>query len=63
VLGERVELGDRYAVDVIDTWNMTATRHPQVFTIDDVQRNSAHARGEVELPEGQAIALRVQLVD
>jgi hypothetical protein len=62
VRGERVQVGDRYAVDIIDTWGMTVTRHPEVFTIDDVQRNDAYAEGSVPLPEGEAIAVRVRRI-
>lgn len=64
VPGERPEPGDRFEVDVIDTWNMTATPVGRTFTLDDVQRNDAYARASapVSLPAGEAIALRITRV-
>lgn len=63
--GERPEPGDRFEVDVIDTWNMTVTPVGRVFTLDDVQRNDAYARASepVALPEGAAIALRITRIE
>lgn len=65
VPGEIPEPGDRFEVDVIDTWNMTVTPVGRVFTLDDVQRNDAYDRASapVELPEGEAIALRITRVE
>jgi hypothetical protein len=65
VPGERPEPGDRFEVDVIDTWNMTVTPIGRVFTLDDVQRNDAYDRASapVELPEGEALALRITRVE
>lgn len=65
VPGERPEPGDRFEVDVIDTWNMTVTPVGRVFTLDDVQRNDAYDRASapVELPEGEALALRITRVE
>ena len=62
--GERPEPGDRFEVDVIDTWNMTVTPLGRTFTLDDVQRNDAYDRASapVELPEGEALALRITRV-
>jgi hypothetical protein len=50
---------------VIDTWNMTVTPVGRRFTLDDVQRNDAYARAAapVELPEGEALALRITRVE
>lgn len=62
--GERLRVGDRFAVDVIDTWSMTVTPAGRTFTLTDVQRNDAYAAGDVplDLPEGEAIALRITRV-
>jgi hypothetical protein len=62
--GERPEEGDVFEIDVIDTWNMTITPVGRRFTLDDVQRNDAYARASapVELPEGEALALRITRV-
>ena len=61
VPGERPQEGDRFQVDVIDTWNMTVSPVDGVFTLDDVQRNDAYDRTSpaVDLPEGEALALRI----
>lgn len=65
VPGERPEPGDRFEVDVIDTWNMTVTPVGRVFTLDDVQRNDAYDRASapIDLPEGEALALRITRVE
>ncbi|WP_166314559.1 DUF4038 domain-containing protein [Microbacterium excoecariae] len=57
--GASVRMGERYVVDIIDTWNMTVTRHGTV-TIDEVLRDEAFA-GEalLPLPAGEAIAVRI----
>lgn len=58
--GEGLEVGDRFEVDVIDTWNMTHVRTGRVFTLTEVHRNDAFADGPpLLLPEGEAIALRI----
>jgi hypothetical protein len=43
---------------------MTITPVGRRFTLDDVQRNDAYARASapVELPEGEALALRITRV-
>jgi len=60
VAGDRLEAGDRFTVDVIDTWNMTVQRDVAQFTLVDIQRNRASAPGAIELPEGEAIAVRIR---
>ncbi|MFK4789699.1 DUF4038 domain-containing protein [Microbacterium sp. ZW T5_56] len=63
-VGERLEVGDRFRVDVIDTWNMTVSPSERVFTVTEVQRNDAYARDDapLELPAGEALALRITRV-
>ncbi|MFS0734982.1 DUF4038 domain-containing protein [Microbacterium sp. 1P10UB] len=63
-LGDRLEVGDAFEVDVIDTWNMTVTPVGRRFVLDDVQRNDAYATGAepVPLPAGEAVALRITRV-
>lgn len=63
-LGERLEVGDRFEVDVLDTWNMTVTPVGRTFVLDDVRRNDAYATesAPVELPVGEALALRIRRV-
>lgn len=65
VPGERLQPGDAFEVDVIDTWNMTVTPVGRRFTLTDVQRNDAYDResAPVVLPEGGAIALRITRVE
>ncbi|WP_106815154.1 apiosidase-like domain-containing protein [Microbacterium timonense] len=65
VPGERPQPGDRFQVDVIDTWNMTVTPVGRLFILDDVQRNDAFDRSAapVELPAGEALALRITRVE
>ena len=41
----QLEVGDRYEVDVIDTWNMTIKPVDQAFELTDVQRNDASRQG------------------
>ena len=62
--GERPKPGDTFEVDVIDTWNMTITPVGRRFTLDDVQRNDAYDRASapIELPAGEALALRITRV-
>ncbi|WP_159618379.1 DUF4038 domain-containing protein [Ruania rhizosphaerae] len=62
--GDRLEVGDAFAVEIIDTWNMTRTPAPESFTLTDVQRNDAYATGNppLSLPEGEAIALLITRV-
>jgi len=64
VPGERLQEGDRFEVDVIDTWNMTVTPVGRRFTLTDVQRNDAYDRASapIDLPEGASIALRITRV-
>lgn len=57
--GERLEVGDRFSVEVVDTWSMTIGA-PVTFTLSEVRRNEALAPGSVALPEGAAIALRIR---
>lgn len=63
--GERLELGDAFEVDVIDTWNMTVSPVGRRFVLDDVRRNEAFTLHEaaVALPVGEALALRITRVD
>ncbi|WP_076682540.1 DUF5605 domain-containing protein [Microbacterium sp. RU33B] len=65
MIGERLEVGDAFEIDVIDTWNMTIMPVGRRFVLDDVQRNEAFARAAdpVALPEGEAIALRITRID
>ena len=61
VRGERLQVGDRFAVDVIDTWNMTVDPVDREFTLTSVERNDAGADGEpVALPAGEALALPIR---
>lgn len=63
VLGERLEVGDAFRVDVIDTWNMTVTPVECAFELTDVERNIARVAGvSISLPEGEALAIRVTRV-
>ena len=57
--------GDRFQVDVIDTWNMTATPIDRVFELGDVHRNEAFATdaAPLVLPAGEALTLRIRRVD
>jgi hypothetical protein len=59
--GERVEVGDRFEVDVIDVWEQTVTPAGRVFTLADVRRNDAYADDAepIALPEGRMVAVRV----
>lgn len=59
--GDRLEPGDAFEVDIIDTWHMTVTPVGRRFVLDDVQRNEAFATAAepVALPTGEAIALRI----
>ncbi|TDE08341.1 DUF4038 domain-containing protein [Jiangella asiatica] len=65
VPGERPEPGDVFEVDVIDTWNMTVTRVDRRFTLTEVLRKDAYDRdcAPLELPHGEAIALRITRVE
>ncbi|TQM43419.1 DUF5060 domain-containing protein [Pseudonocardia cypriaca] len=64
VVGERLQVGDRFAVDVIDTWNTTVEPVGREFTLTSVERNDAWADGEpVALPAGEALALRIRRID
>jgi hypothetical protein len=65
VPGERPQPGDVFEVDVIDTWNMTVTPVGRRFVLDDVQRNNAYDRASapVDLPEGEALALRITRIE
>lgn len=62
--GERLEVGDRFEVDVIDTWAMTVTPVGRSFVLTDVHRNEAFAADSapVELPPAAPIALRITRV-
>jgi hypothetical protein len=63
VRGERLEVGDRFAVDVIDTWNMTVEPVGCEFTLTSVERNDAWAdREPVALPVGESLALRIRRI-
>lgn len=59
--GDRLEVGDRFEVDIIDTWAMTVTPVGRTFTLTEVLRNDAFAGDDapVTLPEGAPIALRI----
>lgn len=61
-LGPQLEVGDRFEVDVIDTWNMTVKPVGRTFELTDVERNDAFAKDAepVPLPEGEALALRIR---
>ncbi|MFC0680192.1 DUF5060 domain-containing protein [Lysobacter korlensis] len=62
VEGERLEIGDRFRVEILDTWHMTITPVNEIFELDHVGRNAATAPGAVQLPAGAAIALRITRV-
>lgn len=63
--GERLEVGDTFEVAVVDTWAMTITPVGRRFTLTEVQRNDAYARGDepIRLPAGEALALRITRID
>lgn len=63
-VGDRLEVGDTFEVDIIDTWNMTVTPVGRAFTLTEVLRNDAYAgdAAPVALPAGEAIALRITRV-
>ncbi|MCM6762561.1 DUF4038 domain-containing protein [Rathayibacter sp. ZW T2_19] len=61
-VGERLEEGDVFEVDVLDTWGMTVTPVGRRFALTEVLRNDAYADAAVELPEGRALALRITRV-
>lgn len=63
--GERLEEGDAFEVDVIDTWAMTVTPVGRRFVLSDVQRNEAFAADAdpVPIPAGRTVALRITRVD
>ncbi len=58
-------VGDRFEVDVIDTWRMTVSTVERRFVVDEVERNEAFAAdaAPIELPQGEALALRIRIVD
>ncbi len=60
--GDRLSVGDRFEVDVIDTWRMTVASVDHVFELTEVQRNDAYASAAepVDLPAGRPIALRIR---
>ncbi|WP_207453991.1 apiosidase-like domain-containing protein [Herbiconiux sp. SYSU D00978] len=62
--GERLEVGQRFEVDLIDTWNLTLSTVPRVFELSEVRRNEAFAldSAPVPLPAGEALALRIRRV-
>lgn len=62
--GERLEVGDAFDVDVIDTWNMTVTPVGRTFVLTDVHRNEAFAAdaAPVEFAGGGPLALRITRV-
>lgn len=60
--GERLEVGDVFEVDVIDTWNMTVTPVGRTFVLTDAHRNEAFAAdaAPIDLPQGGGpVALRI----
>ncbi|UFU02849.1 DUF4038 domain-containing protein [Ruania suaedae] len=59
--GDRLEVGDAFEIQIIDTWNMTIATAPEQFVLTDVQRNDAYATGNnpLALPAGEAIALLI----
>lgn len=62
---KELRAGMRFRVDVIDTWNMTITRVPQVFEIkklNDYQFGDAHG-ASVALPGKPYMAIRIERVD
>ena len=63
--GDRLEEGDAFEVEIIDTWNMTRTRAPGDFVLTDVRRNDVYATNSppLALPEGEAIALLITRKD
>lgn len=63
--GDRLAPGQRYEVDIIDTWDMTVTTVEREFELAEVRRNEATAGdGEpVALPPGRPIALRIRRLD
>lgn len=64
--GDRLEVGDVFEVDVIDTWNMSVSPVGRTFTLTDVQRNDAFAENDaaVALPGGSGpFALRITRVE
>ena len=63
--GERLEVGDSFVVDVVDTWAMTVTRVAGEFVLTEVHRNEAFAADAdpVSLPEGRPLALRITRTD
>jgi hypothetical protein len=62
---KELRAGMRFRVDVIDTWNMTITRVPQVFEIkklNDYQFGDVHG-ASVALPGKPYMAIRIERVD
>lgn len=63
--GDRLRPGQRYAVDVIDTWDMTVTPVDRLFELAEVRRNDATATdpSPIALPAGRPLALRIRRLD
>ena len=63
--GDRLRPGQRYAVDIIDTWDMTVTPVDRVFELADVRRNDATATdpSPIALPSGRPLVLRIRRLD
>ncbi|GAA3758223.1 DUF5605 domain-containing protein [Microbacterium kribbense] len=64
-LGERLMVGDAFDVDLIDTWHMTITSAGRRFTLTEVAANDAYDRAgpPLDLPAGQALALRITRIE
>jgi hypothetical protein len=61
---ERPAVGNKYKVEIIDTWNMTIDPYPGVFEIDNANDYRVYAREmkKVMLPSKRYMALRITQV-
>lgn len=62
--GERLQTGDVFEVDLLDTWEMTRTPVPRRFTLTEVRKNDAYAHDDepVALQAGSSVALLITRV-
>jgi hypothetical protein len=61
----RMQEGEKYRVEIIDTWNMTITTHPQIITTkkQDGYRMIAEGDIPIPLPEQPYLLLRIKRVE